>query len=116
MPAKTREQARLSRKQFYATHPDYVKQQVAERKRQLRLMVQEAKAVPCADCGVQYPYCAMQFDHVRGTKDFDVSRGPARGFSIKRIQAEIEKCDVVCANCHAIRTHERAYGSVAQLA
>lgn len=29
------------------------------------------------------------------------------GYSIKRISEEIKKCEIVCANCHAIRTHER---------
>jgi hypothetical protein len=45
----------------------------------------------------------MHFDHVpgRGPKLFNLGSGD---YSIKTVQAEIEKCDIVCANCHAIRT------------
>lgn len=57
----------------------------------------------CSDCGyIQHP-AALQFDHVSGTKEKDISR-------IRKMTAllrEIGKCEVVCANCHSIRTYER---------
>src|SRR5690242_7976843 len=40
-----------------------------------RELVQQAKAKPCADCGIQYDYWIMQFDHVRGKKSFNVCSG-----------------------------------------
>lgn len=46
-----------------------------------------------------------QFDHVRGTKMKDVSR--MLMYSEAKILAEIAKCDLVCANCHANRTYMR---------
>jgi hypothetical protein len=51
----------------------------------------------------------MDFDHVRGEKLFDVSRMVGPGLSLELIKAEIAKCDVVCANCHRIRTFERRH-------
>lgn len=71
--------------------------------------------VPCADCGVPYRYWVMQLDHVpeRGAKSFTVSltytSGRDRRVVVSReaLLAEIAKCDVVCANCHAERTHSR---------
>lgn len=60
---------------------------------------------PCVDCGVQYHYCVMQFDHIRGVKKFEISQSKKR--SLKVVAEEIAKCDLVCANCHAIRTHTR---------
>lgn len=63
------------------------------------------KDVPCADCGNRYPACVMQFDHVRGEKVGDVAS--MKWVAVERIRAEAAKCDVVCANCHSIRTHER---------
>ena len=71
--------------------------------------------VPCTDCGVVYPYWVMQLDHVpeRGSKAFTVSltytSGSDRRVMVTReeLVAEIAKCDVVCANCHAERTHSR---------
>ncbi len=72
-----------------------------------RAAVQAAKAKPCADCGVQYPYYVMEFDHLDGdAKHFNVSAGVTCA-SHERLLAEIAKCEVVCANCHAERTHQR---------
>jgi len=57
----------------------------------------------CADCGYRRHPEALQFDHRDpASKTFVVSRMIGRSW--KLILAEIEKCDVVCANCHAIRT------------
>lgn len=71
-----------------------------------RELIRQAKLRPCADCGIQYPYYVMDFDHRDGaTKAFtlsDVSRATR-----KSLLREIEKCDVVCANCHRERTHRR---------
>ena len=68
------------------------------------------KARPCADCGVQYPPYVMDFDHVRGEKLFNVS-AKAGSMARERRDAEIAKCDLVCANCHRIRTHLRRAGA-----
>ncbi len=68
--------------------------------------IQAAKARPCADCGGSFHYSAMDFDHLPGgEKDFSVSAG--RKMSIARVDAEIAKCEVVCANCHRVRTWRR---------
>lgn len=65
------------------------------------------KAVPCADCGNSYPPYVMDFDHVRGQKIVEVSKFCTDRGSLAKMQTEAEKCEVVCANCHRIRTHER---------
>jgi hypothetical protein len=48
----------------------------------------------------------MDLDHVRGTKEFKISEAVhhAYGASFERLYAEIAKCEVVCANCHRLRT------------
>jgi len=61
---------------------------------------------PCIDCGESDPI-VLTFDHVRGEKRDNVSEMIGCGLGLETIKAEIEKCDVVCYNCHAIRTHER---------
>lgn len=68
--------------------------------------VNERKAAPCIDCGVNYPPHVMDFDHREGTeKHKPVSR--LLNNSWKRIKDEIAKCDLVCSNCHRQRTHVR---------
>jgi hypothetical protein len=70
--------------------------------------VNAIKAQPCADCGNRFPPVAMDFDHVRGVKRGNVSQMIARNrATLDGIRAEVEKCEVVCANCHRLRTHAR---------
>lgn len=63
----------------------------------------------CKDCG-EYDFAVLTFDHVRGEKGNNISTMAAQGFSIESIKAEIEKCDVVCWNCHMRRENERRSG------
>lgn len=70
-------------------------------------LARSLKSAPCADCGIQYPWYVMQFDHVRGKKLGHVTQMPILNWSLEKFLAEVEKCDVVCANCHAQRTAER---------
>jgi hypothetical protein len=70
----------------------------------LRKEVAEMKAKPCADCGGTFPPECMDFDHVRGEKIGDISKMLLR--TTELLHEEIAKCDVVCANCHRIRTHQ----------
>ena|SRR3990172_7440014 len=67
--------------------------------------LREEKAKPCTDCGGTFPQECMQFDHVRGTKILAV--GNMRRCSLERLKAEVAKCELVCSNCHATRTHQR---------
>ena len=71
-----------------------------------KVLREELKDKPCLDCGVKYPPYVLQYDHVRGPKDFQLSNN-FYSKPLDTLYAEIEKCDLVCANCHAIRTHNR---------
>jgi hypothetical protein len=46
----------------------------------------------------------LDFDHVTGTKKINLSKAK----SLRSAMAEAEKCEVVCANCHRVRTAVRA--------
>jgi hypothetical protein len=66
---------------------------------------------PCADCGGAFHHAAMQWDHLPGAKkDYELSNMVLRGFRRTTILEEIAKCELVCANCHAVRTFNRASG------
>jgi hypothetical protein len=71
--------------------------------------VRAAKNKPCADCKHSFPYYVMDFDHVRGTKEFEIAQS-YHHYGLRRVLAEIIKCDVVCSNCHRIRTYNRKLG------
>jgi hypothetical protein len=91
----------------------------AERLRQRKLRRQERAAwyrglkeeKPCADCGVSYHHTAMHWDHLPGVdKTREVSNLLRKGLRRRTILEEIAKCELVCANCHAVRTFDRLRG------
>jgi hypothetical protein len=69
--------------------------------------------VPCADCKGRFPPAAMDFDHRDpASKRSAVTRMVGRT-GMPRILEEVAKCDIVCANCHRLRTFQRrSTGSV----
>jgi len=62
----------------------------------------------CKDCGVTN-HIVLDFDHLKDKK-YNISQMIRDGFSWKSIMKEVEKCEVVCANCHRVRTHNRRIG------
>lgn len=90
-----------------------------ERKRRdrsaLTERVRRLKNVPCADCGGTFDPVCMDFDHRPGAgKLFDLaSVTTGRRHTWDEILAEVAKCDIICSNCHRIRTHrKRNHGEV----
>lgn len=73
--------------------------------RRRRGIIDQLKAKPCSDCGRTFPPICMDFDHVRGAKRIEISR--AASLPLDELMAEIAKCDLVCSNCHRIRTSMR---------
>jgi hypothetical protein len=59
-------------------------------------------STPCADCKRGFAPCQMDFDHVRGQKTAGISR--LMDADRLTLDLEIAKCELVCANCHRIRT------------
>ncbi len=77
-----------------------------KRRETLQKMTDSYKNRPCMDCKQSFPACCMDFDH-RNNKLFNVSDAVKNGLGVQTILDEIKKCDVVCANCHRIRTCEK---------
>lgn len=60
------------------------------------------------DCGGRFHFSAMHFDHLPEYEKVEqISRLANSNTSYARIDAEIAKCELVCANCHAVRTFNR---------
>jgi hypothetical protein len=65
---------------------------------------------PCTDCGRVFHPAAMQWDHLPGYEKIgDLGKLQSR-HSKAAVLAEIAKCELVCANCHAVRTFRRSNG------
>jgi hypothetical protein len=73
---------------------------------ELRQVVLSYLAInPCVTCGETDPL-VLEFDHIDQINKIDsISRMINDCRSLKEILAEIDKCQVLCANCHRRRTH-----------
>ncbi len=65
------------------------------------------KFAGCKDCGYKESPYALQFDHIEDNKKASVSNLIRSDYAWATIKTEMDKCEVVCANCHAVRTHAR---------
>jgi hypothetical protein len=70
-----------------------------------RDQVNEFKSKPCTDCGEIFPPVGVDLDHVKGEKIFEISN--MGHYPRWKVVEELEKCEVVCACCHRIRTKTR---------
>lgn len=79
---------------------------IAKRRKNRRQQLDDWKAgKPCKDCCGVFPVECMDFDHL-GNKEFQIGQSHL-SYSWEKVLAEIAKCDLVCANCHRIRTKKR---------
>src|SRR5438445_117020 len=96
---------RVRTKRHYENNKEAYIERSAARKKVGRELIISLKQKPCLDCSIEYPHYVMQFDHSRGEKLFNLAQGHYHGE--QQIRDEVAKCDIVCANCHAIRTWNR---------
>lgn len=87
------------------------KDKVLARQQQKRNAIKEfiaelKQSNPCLDCGENYPYWMMDFDHMEN-KEFVISNYRNVTTDFEKIKNEISKCEIVCANCHRNRTFLR---------
>jgi hypothetical protein len=70
-------------------------------------LIIELKSSPCKDCGKNFPYYCMDFDHLDGSVKKlnikEIKSSPSK----KHILEEISKCELVCVNCYRLRMVRR---------
>lgn len=99
-------------KSYYKTHPEYTRTE--NHRGKLKAAVAAAKEGPCVDCGRRFHPFAMDLDHARGEKRFNLSNAASKGRALATVLAEIAKCDLVCAVCHRLRTLARGSSSTSR--
>lgn len=109
MPYKDPERSRAAIRKHYVNNKAYYLAKANKRRQELREQIQQLKASkPCMDCGIFYPYYVMDFDHIeQASTKVDIISWLVKSNSTKKLREEIKKCEVVCANCHRIRTYSR---------
>lgn len=105
-------------RQHYEQNKEKYKRKAKTWNHKVRKRYQQLKeATPCDDCGGMFPYYVTEYDHRDpSTKADNVASLISRGVGWEKLMAEIEKCDLVCANCHRQRTHSRRISSTGRAA
>ncbi|NQU16442.1 MAG: HNH endonuclease [Candidatus Saganbacteria bacterium] len=90
----------MKEKRKYSDRAEYIKKAVTKRRKILKQKAVEYKGGKCQICGYNKFVAALEFHHLNETKkSFGISvDGSTRSWD--RIRKEIEKCILVCANCH----------------
>ncbi len=85
----------------YADRREYLKRAVSIRRKKLRMKAIEYAGGKCQKCGYNKCINALTFHHINPKeKEFGISaRGLTRSWD--KIKKEIEKCKLLCMNCHA---------------
>jgi hypothetical protein len=88
-------------RKHYRENKEYYLAAAKERKRNTLIAIREYKrAKGCSRCVETDPRC-LDFHHLDSkTKEFSISNAFRMGYSLERIFLEIEKCILLCANCH----------------
>jgi hypothetical protein len=107
MATNDSEYQRQYKQKHYAENKQKYIDQAKARRSALKAEIWELKRQPCMDCGVEYNPWIMQFDHREGVEKEGVISKLVNQYQRTKVFIEIEKCDIVCANCHADRTYKR---------
>ena len=107
MAYKDIEKERACKRRWYENHREVYLNRNRRKKEKLRNIMREQKAKPCADCGNEYLFYVMDFDHREGEEKMAHVSKLVQRMNLQRLLDEIAKCDVVCSNCHRVRTYQR---------
>ena len=92
-------------KKWYQVHKERLFEKRKQHHAKMREWLQQYKSkLCCVQCGESHPSW-LQFHHRnREEKSFNVGKiiGGWRYITIKKLESEIEKCDILCGNCHAM--------------
>ncbi len=95
------------RKKYNAQNRPRKRARDDKQRRESKAIVNKIKSeTPCSDCSKFFHPVAMDFDHIK-KKNFSVASMVSSGYKPDLILKEIELCEVVCACCHRLRTHNR---------
>ena len=111
MPYKDPEKQKNAQKDWYDKNKTLTLQRSNSSRNKRRDIVREIKeSSPCKDCNTLYPYYVMQFDNIDSSTKIANVNQLLSSKSLQSALDEIEKCDLVCANCHSTRTWKRQHG------
>ena len=98
-----KEKMRKYRREWYYLNKEHAISKIKERQKNLQVWLDEKKkTLKCERCGMNHVAC-LHFHHIDPrNKESSLAKVARKGWSIKKIEQEIAKCKVLCANCHSI--------------
>lgn len=104
------------RKAWYERHKARVIQHnINNKNKNIAWLAEYKKTIRCIECGEDHVAC-LEFHHTDPqAKEYNVAQLARGTYSISRIQKEIEKCVVLCSNCHRKLHYDEKHAPVAQL-
>jgi hypothetical protein len=115
MPRKSPEEVRAYNRDYYQRHRERLIERQAEKNKRFmekrRQWLADYKSeLQCAQCGESHP-ATLTFHHrTPAQKSFAIGDMSTVKVGLRRLLAEIRKCEVLCANCHA-KEHWRGRSS-----
>lgn len=106
LPCNREQNREWYRENKAALLPKIRKRSASYVQRNKRYVCDWLRSHPCLDCG-ESDIIVLEFDHIADDKSGNVSTMMFSGVSLGVLQSEIDKCEVVCANCHKRRTSLR---------
>jgi len=97
----TKEQMIINSKSHYEKNKEVYKQRAKQRRAELKKFIKEYKSkLKCSKCPEDHIAC-LEFHHEDPKyKEISISQIASRGWSKERLLKEINKCIILCSNCH----------------
>lgn len=96
-----REERLRKNKLWHEKNPEKVRECRRRYTKEIRKYVNNYKlSRGCSICGYNKCANALEFHHEENDKEFNVGSMVGSGYSLKMIKEEMDKCEVLCANCH----------------
>jgi hypothetical protein len=109
MPYKDPLAQKAAQKAWYERNKELTQARTKDRRNKNRTYIRDYKLANsvCTDCGISYPPHVLDFDHL-SDKSFQIGGNAHKNVGLDKIKQEIEKCEIVCSNCHRHRTYMRS--------
>lgn len=103
----TAREFRIKQKQSYLKNKDKIRTATNNKRKRDKDHLIALLGGKCIVCGITNPIL-LEFHHIDPThKDFDISKGLSGNWeSSELLEKEAKKCELLCANCHRLKTHQ----------
>lgn len=105
MPYKDSEKQKQAKRDWYKRNKAKVAETSRQQRARNREWLNEQKSVPCQDCKLTWPPYVMEYHHRIDEEKLDSVGNLLMNAGRQRVLDEIAKCDLLCSNCHRVRTH-----------